>query len=321
MATLRTAFWNAYNLFDVGVVSRWPQTQAELDAKLDALVDVIASWYGGDGPDLLGLVEVGSSAVLSQLISKLNTKVGAIYRHEWAAPVLSTTTGIAFLYRKGCISNVSIAAIEQTGQQRPRCLAIEFEVKSSGHAPTATIKYIICHWKSRMSGGHADRQASGQWIQNAVAASGLRGSVVVVGDFNAEPFESPFNRKHMDASRFFVRPSDTTLYLSSWRYLAEPDLWNHTLDVGYQVSRPKTSHDGSKVIFDQLAVSGSVLKGGPITLDETTLKFDWRDNDSNHTNRTKRVISPVRFSYDSNNTPVSTGYSDHFALLAEFIIT
>jgi hypothetical protein len=41
MANLNVAFWNVQNLFEPSVVARGPQSQTELDEKLDVLADVI----------------------------------------------------------------------------------------------------------------------------------------------------------------------------------------------------------------------------------------------------------------------------------------
>lgn len=72
MADLNVAFWNVQNLFEPGVATRGPQTQTELDEELDVLGDVVNSFFGGGGPDLLGLAEVNTEQILLDLVSRLN---------------------------------------------------------------------------------------------------------------------------------------------------------------------------------------------------------------------------------------------------------
>ena len=73
MASLNVAFWNVQNLFEPGIVSRGPQTPAELDEKLAVLGDVINAFFGGDGPDVLGLAEVNTKRIFLELVRRLAT--------------------------------------------------------------------------------------------------------------------------------------------------------------------------------------------------------------------------------------------------------
>ena len=59
--------WNVENLFDVGD-DDGPETQAELNAKLDSLAAVI----NAREPHVLGLQEIGSENALARLQAKLN---------------------------------------------------------------------------------------------------------------------------------------------------------------------------------------------------------------------------------------------------------
>jgi hypothetical protein len=74
MADLRVAFWNVKDLFapDSGV-KRGPQTPAELDAKISAIAQVLRSLFDDQGPDLIGLAEIHTAAILDQLIGQLAT--------------------------------------------------------------------------------------------------------------------------------------------------------------------------------------------------------------------------------------------------------
>ena len=70
MAEFRVMTWNVENLFDVGD-DAGPETQAQLNAKLDSLAAVINE----QEPHVLGLQEIGSQSALARLQAKLDPKM------------------------------------------------------------------------------------------------------------------------------------------------------------------------------------------------------------------------------------------------------
>ena len=77
MADIRVACWNLQNLFDTTAsniaadLEFTPEqgwTAEALDKKLTNLATVIKAMHGGQGPDLLGIVEVETKELLEQLI-------------------------------------------------------------------------------------------------------------------------------------------------------------------------------------------------------------------------------------------------------------
>ena len=90
---INVAFWNVQNLFEVGAVSRGPQTQQELDEKLDVLAAEIDGFFDGDGPDLMGLAEVHTLSVFNNLVDRLSGD----YRRIWESAVYDDHTGLGLI--------------------------------------------------------------------------------------------------------------------------------------------------------------------------------------------------------------------------------
>ena len=314
---LRVAFWNVYNLFPVGVVERGPQTEEELNAKLDALADCANGFFDGHGPDVLGLAEVATEELLRALLSRLQ----GTFQYLWASPGSSARTGIAFAYREGCLTGVT-----ETGRfgnpQRPWLLHVEAEVSNSTNAdPTAS--FVVAHWKSRMgdpSGGtpSLERCEAADWLRDQLDASGRGRSAVVMGDLNADPFETPFHASHLNTTRLFSSAiRSARLYATAWKLFPEPQSVEEYNSPDFRLARPVTSHDGDRVLFDQLLVGGGALRGGSLLLREQSVRYHWVP-DTNAI-QTRMAIRPFRFEFDPA-TGENTGASDHFPLLAEFIV-
>src|SRR2546421_12017716 len=73
---LKLAFWNVENLFEPqlvarGVVHGGPTSEEELEAKSAVLVRTIDQVFGGEGPGILGLAEIGNRPIAQQLATRL----------------------------------------------------------------------------------------------------------------------------------------------------------------------------------------------------------------------------------------------------------
>ncbi len=109
MANLNVAFWNVQNLFAPGIIARGPQSQTELDEKLDVLSDVIDAFFGGNGPDVLGLAEVNSEQILLDLVGRLNSS----YVHVWEDPGTNDQTGLGLIVRESRFANLNLLATQR----------------------------------------------------------------------------------------------------------------------------------------------------------------------------------------------------------------
>jgi hypothetical protein len=197
------AFWNVENLFDTvdsPVRPEWLQkTLARelegwdseiLDRKIGQLSFIIRQMNGGTGPDVLGLCEVENGPVLEKLVQGL-APLGRQY--EIAHHDTSDKRGIdiAFIYdsNKFTAQEQFFHVIIKRSATRD-IFQVNFET-SGGRELIA----IGNHWPSR-SGGELEsepyRMTAGQtlshWMERIEEIKGDDAAVIVMGDFNDEPF-------------------------------------------------------------------------------------------------------------------------------------
>lgn len=318
---IRVAFWNVQNLFEPGAVARGPQSEAEIDAKVDALATAIGAFFDGNGPDLLGLAEVSTRRLLDKLAAKLQGS----YLIAWEPPVIQTQTGLALLARDNAFARLRPVAVQRpTPFARPRSMVVRCEMVGKSEP----ILVAVNHWKSRMpaegtalGSGEVDRRETARWLGDLLAKSPRETSVVVMGDFNAEPCEPPFGEAALRAKRIFStvlhwRATPAYLYNAAWRFMIEPDYWEDAGAAGYQEPRPKTSHgEGEWLIFDQLMVSARALRNGPIELLEKTVQYSCQDGLTSR-RKTRGTLRPYSWQRKADGTYVGT--SDHFPIVAVF---
>ncbi len=141
---------------------------------------------------------------------------------------------------------------------------------------------VVNHWKSRLGVPaihNADRLETADWLGDYLANRSTDMCALVLGDFNAEPFEPPFSDLRLRGRRTFSNAlwSNATpayLYNTAWKIMTEPENWEVAGLPGYVESRPKTTHgDAGANVFDHLLVSGRALRNGPLTLLENTLNL------------------------------------------------
>jgi endonuclease/exonuclease/phosphatase family metal-dependent hydrolase len=325
VAELNVGFWNVQNLFDLPIakkLKRGPQSKASQEAKLDRLASVIGGFFGGRGPDLLGLAEIGTRSLFDDLIDRIAAPYAPALR-LWEGAVMVEHTGLGVVGRDDRIANLKLLDVwRPTAAARPRALLIECLLRSVARP----VWIAINHWKSRMIKGKQrgtadwqDRLDAADWLGQRLGLASNMQCVIAMGDFNCEPTEKPFNTLQMRGTRhpstaISSAKAATTMYNSAWRYLSEPDPWQHPRPSGYRASRPRTTWAGGSVIFDQLLVSKDALLGLPLALRESSINYipDLRIFCYNRNG----YIKPLPWSKAENGQFI--GASDHLPLLATF---
>ncbi|AGP37882.1 endonuclease/exonuclease/phosphatase family protein [Sorangium cellulosum] len=144
------------------------------------------------------------------------------------------------------------------------------------------------HWRSNLgdaADADARRSRSAEALRDAIIASteavGEDAPVLILGDFNAEPFERQFDASLPAArSRAAVqrhRPrssSDLLFYNAAWRWLGERHAWDgeqQPATLAGTFCSTGTVGQTSWRTFDQVLVSPSLLRGHGWSLDERTL--------------------------------------------------
>jgi endonuclease/exonuclease/phosphatase family metal-dependent hydrolase len=318
MASLNVAFWNVQNLFEPGVVARGPQSPGELDEKLDVLSGVINAFFGGEGPDVLGLAEVSTKRIFLDLVRRLNHR----FLHVWEDAGISDQTGLALLARESRFVDVTVLDTQRPSvAARPRSVIVRCELAGTPEP----FLVVVNHWKSRLGTPaihNADRLQTADWLGDYLANKSSEQCVLVLGDFNAEPFEPPFGELRLRGRRTFngalwSNATPAYLYNTAWKIVTEPESWEVACQPGYVESRPKTTHgDAGTNVFDQLLVSGRALRNGPLTLREQTV--DLFRNPKTLKQSATGVLRPRKWVYVSPNE--HDGSSDHFPLLATFTV-
>lgn len=316
-AEINVAFWNVQNLFPPAVVDRGPATEAELEAKIAALAAVINGLFGNQGPDLLGLAEIHNEAVFNVLSSRLSGQ----FRHIWEPATRDDQTGIGVLARKSVIDDFTLLDVQRPETNaRPRCLITSCRISGT----VGSFLFVVNHWKSRRglpSAGNADRQETADWLGNYLSNISPIDCAIVIGDFNAEPFESPFCG-HLRGRRTFRGAFSAgefaQLYNCGWRFLAEHDLWEVASMPEFQQTRPTSSHgESGDALFDFLLLSKRALQDGAVTLREGSVRFECTPETAR---RNKYgVLRPRSWAYDSAGA--QHGTSDHFPLVASFVVS
>lgn len=269
MGELRVAFWNVKDLFEPGTFpDRGPKGAPELEAKVSAIAHALRALFDGSGPDLIGLAEIHTPRILDLLTQQLTTP----YRVLWE-PCRARShpqTGLAVLARRDLFASLKRVAAYSgpTTFGRPRFLIAE--CKAIGIADS--LFFVVNHWRSRYSVAGSDdardrletAQALGDWL----ARSPRDTCAVVVGDFNAEPYEEPFGEFGLGSRRHFgprLRLPRACLYNTAWRFLAEPDPAETIAlaGAGYSASRPRTTFRRTRGGFGDLRPAARLRPSAP----------------------------------------------------------
>lgn len=333
MADLNVAFWNVHNLFEPRFGdTRAPASVAERDAKIARVVQVLKSLFGGEGPDLVGLAEIHSDGIMKELVRQL-----AMPLHVWV-PCRNTKyvhTGLAVLARKERFASLDL--VEQYPQgafSRPRYIVARCVLRERREP----FYFVVNHWRSRMAtetstvaDARQDRWETAQALAEWLAKNPADTCAVVVGDFNAEPFEKPFGKLGLNATWHFRPLVYPRLYNTAWRFVTEPDYCEVAVEQGkaYKASRTRTTLDYYEdavtkrrpvsVIFDQLLVTERAITGGPLMLQERTVDYAFDESIGHHLSDGDRHGDrrPLPWSFQDG---VARGASDHFPLTAKFVV-
>jgi predicted extracellular nuclease len=200
------AWWNVENLFaPEGDPARTDKlaralgkelrgwTQAVLDRKLAQLARIIVQMNGGHGPDILGVCEVESRGVLDQLAAALGS-LGRDYKVVHADTKDARGIDVAFLYDGARYATKPAEVFNHFILRRNATrdlLQVNFYTKPGNKR----LVLIGNHWPSRLGGVEASEpyriiaaETLAYWHQRILEVSGADQPLVVMGDFNDEPF-------------------------------------------------------------------------------------------------------------------------------------
>jgi hypothetical protein len=202
MDTLNIAWWNLENCFDHESAQRDPLLKATLkhelkgwtaairDRKLHQLGRVIEMMFEGAGPDLLGVCEVESEAVLARLAENIHLP-GRDYQVVAHDSPDARGIDISFLVDRRALTAANPGHQVVVKRTATRDLFwVELTIKPAGPGFVA----IANHWPSRSGGQYASepfRMLTGETLAYVVSHmlyEDPKRRILAMGDFNDEPF-------------------------------------------------------------------------------------------------------------------------------------
>ena len=276
------AWWNLENLFDIenaewrtdklnrtigSELKGW--TSPVLHQKIANLASIITQMNEGAGPDLLGACEVENKRVLDLLISSLRLKKRK-YKVIHQDTKDERGIDIAFLYddkkftldKKPNLFSVEIMKRHATRN----ILQVNFKTRKKGNS----MILIGNHWPSRSGGQYESepfRMMAGEtlsyWMQRIQNIYGDNIPILVMGDFNDEPFNRSLTEYALSvsSSQKVTRGRNPYLFNLMYPLLGEG---KGTIVFG-----------GAPLIVDQLMVSKGLLSpSSPIRIDPLSASIE-----------------------------------------------
>mgnify|MGYP003648845904 CR=1 FL=1 len=280
-------------------------TATVLNKKLGQLAKIIEQMNGGLGPDILGVCEVESEKVLDKLIAKLSS-LGRSYKTVHADTKDGRGIDVAFIYDSAKYDVVTSEIFNHFILRRNATrdiLQASFVTKSDNN------KLVLMgnHWPSRRGGELESEpyrimaaETLAYFHERTIEIDGNDQAVVVLGDFNDEPF----NR-----SLVAYALSERVERRVKSKRSRNPYLLNLTWDL---IGQGDGTHfyDGTPGMLDQILVNRPVLRDdSPFEVDESTLEI------LKFSEMTGNSGAPKRFGRPSSaSTYDETGFSDHFPI-------
>lgn len=308
------AWWNVENLFDEkdAPLERRPEdlkrkikadlsdwTLAVLNKKIENLSSIICQMNNQQGPDVLGVCEIENKHVLELLVAKLSLP-GRDYDIIHSDSPDNRGIDVAFIYDKNkYVFNVNEFFEHPIVKRYATREIIQATLKTS---KGNELVLVGNHWPSRSAGQYESepfRIIAGEtlsyFIERIQAIKGDDTAIIVMGDFNDEPF----SRSTMDYA-LSVRDKNKVIYGKN------PYLFNLMWPLmGKRIS--SYVYSGSPLMIDQFMVSkGIAKKTGKYDLNEEHVKIEIYNGMVSG-----RYNTPIRF---GQKNPNLSGYSDHLPI-------
>jgi len=198
--TLYVAFWNLQNLFDTvddpekNDESFLPDgdmefTPERLEKQMYNLSRVIHSMNSGNGPDLLGVCEVENQAVLSSIVNKFLPELDYKIAYLESPDNRGIDNGLLYKANKFKLLNLQADTIYLSDGWPTRLIfGVNLLTESD-----EKITVFVNHWPSRSGGrkeSEPNRITAAQTLRDAVDrifSKDASAKIMIIGDFNDEP--------------------------------------------------------------------------------------------------------------------------------------
>jgi len=308
-------WWNVENLFDVFDSTERPEwLQSKLNKELEnwdvdvlktknrQLASIISLMNEGMGPDLLGVCEVENKAVLEKLIAEIDLP-DRDYSIVHSETKDSRGIDVAFIYdsklfKKPRKKDVFSHVVLKRNATRD-IVQVNFRTKSTFKSDLVIIGN---HWPSKLGGDLESEpyriiaaETLSYWIERISSKFDQEVAIIVMGDFNDEPF----NRSIVD---YALAQKDSSIVKS--KRSRKPYLFN--LMWSLQKDSSGTHYYDGWGMLDQILVNRSLLRNeGSLSLIADSCEI-FKTPVMLKSEKPRRFGRPSKTkSYDPN------GYSDH----------
>jgi len=199
-------WWNLENLFDIERSSNRSEflqktlkselkgwTRAILNKKLSNLNSIITQFNNNLGPDILGVCEVESKAVVEELAERMSTTLNRSYTVSHADSYDKRGIDTALIYDSDLYTSEDlIFTLRITKRNSTRDL-LQFHLKTESDNE---LVIILNHWPSR-SGGTFESEPYrimvaenlAYWVDRIHEETDGTPSIILMGDFNDNPYD------------------------------------------------------------------------------------------------------------------------------------
>ena len=314
---LKIATYNIENLFDLkkdgheyseyipNTKSNWNQKNYKL--KLNNISKVITEIDA----DILALQEIESLQALKDLRYRLKEK-GLYYQYYKIADKKSTTTKVAILSKIPFIYTKELSV--NPAYRYRNILEAKFKIENQD------LYMFINHWKSK-SGPESMRIVSAKKLRKRVKEIGHNRNIILLGDFNSdyeEYIKFKRKRKHNDTGgktgiNHVLHTKNQTTKASEVKYEKNGfyNLWYDTT----QEDRYSYIFRGKKEALDNILISQSLLK-------QTNMCYKYSSISSYSPKYLFKGKNIYRWqtTWKKPRKHKGKGYSDHLAVIADFIV-
>jgi hypothetical protein len=348
MGKFYASFWNVSNLFDTHLSKMGSDIEFTpprgwnnivKNKKIENLAYIINSLHGNQGPDLLGLCEVETEALVSELVHKLNPQ----------------NINLRYPTRDLLVANFTV--LENSADLT--IIVNHWPSRSGGRYETEPLRIAVAENCARavediLKINQKDLEALPIDLRNdeeslSVLNQKWNRNILLMGDFNDNPYDksilnhlhaTPDRSKLLNWDEIFSHPS-----LKKWPTNKQTDRHNYLFYQGYLFNCMWSMIPDGTIyyldgfdLFDQFIISRGLLYGSQklklnlseIQINKSTKldrtlpedRFDIKDRNKIHPSL-KQI--PTRFEYQrirpngeleelSPGRTILTGYSDHFPI-------
>ncbi|RUM62719.1 MAG: endonuclease [Sulfurimonas sp.] len=312
---MKIATYNVENLFDLQTngheykeyipnsYSQWNKKNYTI--KLRNITKVIKEIDA----DIITLQEIESEQALKDLRFTLK-RAGLYYQHYKIANHKHTTIKVAILSKIPFVYTNEIAV--QASSRYRNILEAKFKINNR------ELFILVNHWKSK-AGPESMRIVSAKKVLKRTEELGLDKNIVVLGDFNSHYEEDQlFKKKHNDTDGItginHILGTKEHTKVSILTNLAQGEFYNLWYDIKKE-NRYSYIYRSKKEALDNILISPSLLNSEGIHY-----KTDSIHSHKNKYLFTGKSINRWQMGRKKPLVHKGKGYSDHLAVIAEFLV-